>query len=132
MAAQGVFGLGLQAKHGNAESDLGLAFRAVRSDIISDWRVGPQDCYAGDLRGQGLGRHTASTSSLQHAEGVNGVGALPHPGYVRTSSLADSGDEAAHAAGEFLVVTHASYALACRNGIDGHHCNHLASRIGWF
>lgn len=59
------------------------------------------NCCAGDARGQGLGMHTASTSSLQHAheEGVNGVGVLPHPGHVRTASVADSGDDAAHAAG---------------------------------
>ena len=48
--------------------------------------------------------HTASTSSLQHAheEGVNGVGVLPHPGHVRTASVADSGDDATHAVGVFF------------------------------
>ena len=63
-------------------------------------------CCAGDLRGQRLGMHTASTNSLQyaHEEGVNGVGALPHPGHVRTASVADSGDDATHAAGVFFWV----------------------------
>ncbi|KAL3150452.1 hypothetical protein ABBQ32_000282 [Trebouxia sp. C0010 RCD-2024] len=52
----------------------------------------------GDLRSsQGLGLHTASTSSLQYAyeDGVNGIAAMPHPAHVRTSSVADSGDETA-------------------------------------
>lgn len=74
-------------------------------ETISDLQVGACECCAGDLRGQGLGMHTASNSSLQHEEGVNGVGALPHPAHVRTASLADSGDEAAHAAGVILWLS---------------------------
>lgn len=86
---------------------LNLASRVVSPDSISDWPAGPWDRYAGDSRGQVMGMHTASTSSLQHEEGVNGVngvGALPHPAHVRTASVADSGDDAAYAAGVFLVV----------------------------
>ena len=87
-------------------------------------------CYAGESRGQGLGMHTASTSSLQHEEGVNGVngvGALPHPGYVRTASVADSGDEAAHTVGVLLAVIHTSHVHAYHDAIDGQHGNELSS-----
>lgn len=63
-------------------------------------------CNAGDLRRQGLGMHTDSTSSLQytHEEGVNGTAAHPHPAHVRTASVADSGDETAHTAGVLLIA----------------------------
>ena len=66
-----------------------------------------------------MGMHSASTSSLQHEEGVNGVNgvsALPHPGHVKTASVADSGDEAAHAAGVLLAVIHASHHLLVTMG----------------
>ena len=52
--------------------------------------------------------HTASTSSLQyaHEEGMNVIGALPHPAHIRTASVADSADDAAHAAGVFIRFFH--------------------------
>lgn len=74
------------------------------STPLSNMRQQPPHCNAGDLRSsQGLGLHTASTSSLQYAyeDGVNGIAAMPHPAHVRTSSVADSGDETA---GELLTA----------------------------
>ncbi len=51
---------------------------------------------------QGLGIHSASTSSLQytHEEGLNGAGGFArHPAHIRTGSVADSADDTAQASG---------------------------------
>ena len=66
----------------------------------------PVHCHAGDLRGQGLGMHTASTSSLQyaHEENMNGIAAIPHSAHAQTASVADSADETAHTAGVLFTA----------------------------
>ncbi|KAL0029799.1 hypothetical protein WJX77_000735 [Trebouxia sp. C0004] len=56
----------------------------------------------GEGQGRGVGLRSASTSSLQHVhdEGMNGSsGFAHHPAHVRTTSVADSADEAAQASG---------------------------------